>query len=201
MNDTYFGQLLISMPNLIDPFFQKTVILICEFSEKAIMGLIVNKPVQNIKVSDILKNIKLDVNDKLVNQDVFIGGPVHTGQGFILHSSECKYEGSETINKNLRLTTSLKILEDISKNKPPKFYKVFLGCSVWGYKQFNNEMLENSWHLMNTSNQIIFQNNEDYNNYKSMINFKSNQVIITNGSGVDTTKLKPRKNKKRGFNS
>ena len=101
-----------------------------------------------------------DRNDKLVNQDVFIGGPVHTGQGFILHSSECKYEGSETINKNLRLTTSLKILEDISNNKPPKFYKVFLGCSVWGYKQFNNEMLENSWHLMNTSNQIIFQNNE-----------------------------------------
>ena len=160
MNDTYFGQLLISMPNLIDPFFQKTVILICEFSEKAIMGLIINKPVQNIKVSNILKNIKLNVNDKLVNQDVFIGGPVHTGQGFILHSSECKYEGSETINKNLRLTTSLKILEDISKNKPPKFYKVFLGCSVWGYKQFNNEMLENSWHLMDTSNEIIFQNNE-----------------------------------------
>ena len=160
MNDTYFGQLLISMPNLIDPFFQKTVILICEFSEKAIMGLIINKPVQNIKVSNILKNIKLNVSDKLVNQDVFIGGPVHTGQGFILHSSECKYEGSETINKNLRLTTSLKILEDISKNKPPKFYKVFLGCSVWGYKQFNNEMLENSWHLTNTSNQIIFQNNE-----------------------------------------
>ncbi len=160
MNDTYFGQLLISMPNLIDPFFQKTVILICEFSEKAIMGLIINKPVQNIKVHNILKNIKLDVNDKLINQDVFIGGPVHTGQGFILHSSECKYEGSETINKNLRLTTSLKILEDISKNKPPKFYKVFLGCSVWGYKQFNNEMLENSWHLMDTSNEIIFQNNE-----------------------------------------
>ena len=160
MNDTYFGQLLISMPNLIDPFFQKTVILICEFSEKAIMGLIINKPVHNIKVNNILKNIKLDLNDKLVNQDVFIGGPVHTGQGFILHSSEYQYEGSETINKNLKLTTSLKILEDISKNKPPKFYKVFLGCSVWGYKQFNNEMLENSWHLMNTSNQIIFQNNE-----------------------------------------
>ena len=120
MNDTYFGQLLISMPNLIDPFFQKTVILIFEFSEKAIMGLIINKPVQNIKINNILKNIKLNVNDKLVNQDVFIGGPVHTGQGFLLHSSECKYEGSETINKNLRLTTSLKILEDISNNKPPK---------------------------------------------------------------------------------
>ena len=73
MNDTYFGQLLISMPNFIDPFFQKTVILICEFSEKAIMGLIINKPVQNIKVSNILKNIKLDVNDKFVNQNVFIG--------------------------------------------------------------------------------------------------------------------------------
>ena len=160
MNDTYFGQLLISMPNLTDPFFQRTVILICEFSEQAIMGLIINKPIQNLKVNDILKNIKLSGNDNFKNQDVFIGGPVHTGQGFILHSSECKYEGSKTINKNLKLTTSLKILEDISNNKSPKFYKIFLGCSVWGYKQFNNEMLENSWHLMNTSNQIIFENNK-----------------------------------------
>jgi len=159
MNDTYFGQLLISMPNLTDPFFQKTVILICEFSEQAIMGLIINKPIQNLKVSDILKNIKLNVNDKFTNQDVFIGGPVHTGQGFILHSSECQYEGSETINKNLKLTTSLKILEDISNNKPPIFYKIFLGCSIWGYKQFNSEMLENSWHLMNAKNNIIFRKN------------------------------------------
>ena len=53
MNDTYFGQLLISMPNLIDPFFQKTVILICESSEKAIMGLIINKPVQNLSLIHI----------------------------------------------------------------------------------------------------------------------------------------------------
>ena len=158
MNDTYFGQLLISMPNLVDPFFQKTVILICEFSESAIMGLIINKPVRNIKVSNVLKNIKLDINNKFIDQDVFIGGPVHTGQGFILHSNERKYEDSKNINKNLRLTTSLKILEDISKNKPPKFYKIFLGCSIWDYKQFNNEMLENSWHLMNTKNETIFQN-------------------------------------------
>ena len=159
MNDTYFGQLLISMPNLLDPFFQKTVILICEFSEKAVMGLIINKPIQNIKVSNILENIKLNINNQFINQDVFIGGPVHTGQGFILHSSECQYEGSETINKNLKLTTSLKILKDISNNNPPKYYKIFLGCSIWGYRQFNNEMLENSWHLMNAKNKIIFQNN------------------------------------------
>ena len=161
MNDTYFGQLLISMPNLTDPFFQKTVILICEFSEQSIMGLIINKPIQNLKVNNILNNIKLSSNDKVKNQDVFIGGPVHTDQGFIIHSSECKYEDSKIINKKLKLTTSLKVLEDISNKRPPKFYKIFLGCSVWGYKQFNNEMLENSWHLINATNEIIFQNNID----------------------------------------
>ena len=181
MNDTYFGQLLISMPNLIDPFFQKTVILICEFSEQAVMGLIINKPILNIKVSNILKNIKFSINDKFINQDVFIGGPVHTSQGFIIHSSECQYEGSETINKNLKLTTSLKVLEDISINKPPKFYKIFLGCSVWGYQQFNNEMLENSWHLMNTKNEIIFQNK------------KINKIweLCIEKSGIDTERLNP----------
>ena len=181
MSDTYFGQLLISMPNLIDPFFQKTVILICEFSEKAVMGLIINKPIRNIKVSNILKNIKLSKNVNFINQDVFIGCPVHTGQGFIIHSSECDYEGSETINKNLKLTTSSKILEDISINKPPKFYKIFLGCSVWGYQQFNNEMLENSWHLMNTKNEIIFQNNKINNIWE----------LCIEKSGIDKKRLNP----------
>ena len=87
MNDTYFGQLLISMPNLIDPFFQKTVILICEFSEKAIMGLIINKPVQNIKVSNILKNIKLNVSDKLVNQVDMVPEDVTLYEGMEVYSS------------------------------------------------------------------------------------------------------------------
>lgn len=159
MNDTYFGQLLISMPNLKDSFFEKSVILICEFSEKVVMGLVINKPILDVKVKDILKNLKLNIDNNFIDKNVFIGGPVHTGQGFIIHSSECDYEGSEKISKKLNLTTSLKILEDISKNKPPKFYKIFLGCSVWGYKQFNNEMLQNSWHLMKTKNNIIFENN------------------------------------------
>ena len=63
MNDIYFGQLLISMPNLIDPFFQKTVIIICEFTKKEVMGLIINKPIINMTVKDISKNIKINVND------------------------------------------------------------------------------------------------------------------------------------------
>ena len=79
--------------------------------------------------------------------------------------------------RDRRLTTSLKILEDISKNKPPKFYKVFLGCSVWGYKQFNNEMLENSWHLMDTSNEIIFQN-DDINQIWEICVEKSGIIMI-----------------------
>ena len=67
MNDTYFGQLLISMPNLKDRFFQKSVILICEFSKKAVMGLIINKPILDVKVKDILKNLKLNIDDNFVD--------------------------------------------------------------------------------------------------------------------------------------
>ena len=54
------------------------------------------------------------------------------------------------------ITTSDEILKDISKKQSPKFTRVFLGCSVWNYDQLNNEILENSWIITDSSTEIIF---------------------------------------------
>ena len=182
MFDNYVGQLLISMPNLNDPFFKKTVILICEFNKKSVLGLILNKPIVDIKFDALLKNLKIFGSNKLVEDQIYIGGPVYTNQGFIIHSTDKEYEDTQIISNDLRLSTSIKVLEDIANNKSPKSYKIFLGCSSWGYQQFNNEMLENSWHLSNSNQKIIF------NNCNMKDDLWEDCIAL---SGIDKVKLTP----------
>ncbi len=156
MNDSLLGQLLIAMPGLQDPRFQKSVILICEFSKSAIMGLILNKEIYDLKLTSLLDKISVTKKNKITNQSIFNGGPVHKNQGFILHTNDQSYKTTENIINNISLTTSVEILEDFAINKGPKIKKIFMGCSVWGYDQFNKEMLENSWLTLKANEELIF---------------------------------------------
>ena len=108
------NQLLIAMPSLGDPYFNKTVTYICEHNEEGAMGLIINLPV-NITLADLLKQIEPDEGDKSENlsksskitksddlnditlvtdvtnsleQLVLSGGPIAQQRGFVLHSSQ-----------------------------------------------------------------------------------------------------------------
>ncbi len=158
MSDSLSGQLLIAMPGLKDPRFQKSVILICEFSKSSVMGLILNKELNNLKLNYLLKKINISKISKLKNNLVYDGGPVHQGQGFILHTNDITYNTTEKIFSDVCISTSIEILEDLALNKGPESFKVFLGCSVWDYDQFNREMLENSWLTINASKELVFFN-------------------------------------------
>ena len=161
MDDNLLGQLLISMPNLRDPRFEKTVILICEFTEEAVMGLILNKKIENLTFGNLFEKTKISKSSKIIDQAIYFGGPVHTKQGFILHSNDKNYKTTEKILTNVSLSTSIEILEDFSSNQGPDFKRIFLGCSVWDYHQFNREMLENSWLTLKASEDLIFDQKLD----------------------------------------
>ena len=156
MSNNLHGNILIAMPHLIDPRFQKSVILICEFSKKHVMGLILNKEIKNINLNDLTKKLNIPKSNPFKNDIIFNGGPVYTGQGFILHSSDMIYKNTEQVIDNICLTTSIEILEDFCMDKGPREIKIFLGCSVWTYEQFNQEILDNSWLTMQGNKDIIF---------------------------------------------
>ncbi len=186
MNDNLIGQFLIAMPGLQDPRFQKTVILICEYSKTAVMGLILNKQIYNLTLGEIL-DYKKNENSKnnCFNEAIFSGGPVHTKQGFILHSNEKLYNTTEKILQNVCLTTSIEILDDFGLNKGPLSKKIFLGCSVWGYDQFHREILENSWLTIDAKEQIIFKNSSNqpffWESCMSELGIKSENLVSFSG--------------------
>lgn len=156
MHQELLGKLLISSPGLQDLRFQDSVIIICEYSKDVVMGLILNKPLYNFDIHQMFKKLKIQNNKNIENKTTFFGGPVHLNQGFILHSNDKKYPSSFPVLDNIMITSSNEIFNDISKNQSPELSKIFLGCAVWDYDQLNNEILENSWLISDSSVEIIF---------------------------------------------
>lgn len=95
---------LIAMPTLQDPLFKRSVVYICEHSADGAMGLIVNKPMENLTVEGILKKLKIspDARDPALRLDkpVFAGGPLAEDRGFILHSAQTLFTSSIRVSDN-----------------------------------------------------------------------------------------------------
>ncbi|WP_343190123.1 YqgE/AlgH family protein [Buchnera aphidicola] len=151
---------LIAMPGIEDPFFKKSVIYICKHDSNGTMGLIINKPIENLKVKDILiklkiKNIKKE-NEEM-NKPVILGGPQSGDRGFILHSSKKSFSTSIKVSKNTLITTSRDILESIETLEDPNNMLVALGYCAWKKNQLENELLENSWLTAPANSYVLFK--------------------------------------------
>ena len=151
------GKLLVAMPGMGDPRFAHAVVFMAEHSEKGAMGLMVNKPAPDLKLSDVL--------DHLVEGDappddglgVHIGGPVETGRGFVLHSDEY-VSAIETlrIGGGFALTATLDILEDIAAGKGPERALMMLGYAGWGPGQLEGEIGRNGWLTCEATAELVF---------------------------------------------
>jgi putative transcriptional regulator len=173
---------IIAMPDLKDPMFEKTVNFICQHTEQGAMGLTINRPT-NITVSEFLSQLDIPlVNKSLASQPIYLGGPVETGHGFILHSNDfdSPHSNSEVnsanekeadtkrtfaqtlkINDDISISSSLDILHAIANGNGPSEFLITLGYSGWGSNQIENEMKQNSWLNVPADNDIIFQTPSD----------------------------------------
>jgi len=92
---------------------------------------------------------------------------------------------SSEIFTQIMITSSNEILSDISNNQAPKYSKIFLGCAVWDYNQLNNEILENSWIITNSSEEIIFDGNSGFDLWKkSLLNIGIDPKKLVSYSGT-----------------
>ena len=109
------NQFLISMPNMSDSIFEKSIVYICEEQTDGYMGVIINKPIFN--KNDILDNLEM-INMKKIS-DIYFGGPVKINHGLVLHSKNYKTEGTIRVSTNISLTSNDKIINDIGRGKGP----------------------------------------------------------------------------------
>lgn len=157
------GKLLIAMPNMQDPRFERAVIYICAHSADGAMGLVVNQAAPNISLRDLL--VQLDIipsseirlPDPVGRMPVHRGGPVETGRGFVLHSADYHAANSTLpINENISLTATLDILKAIATGRGPHRALLALGYAGWAPGQLEAEIQANGWLISPATPDVVF---------------------------------------------
>ncbi len=151
------GKILIAMPGMGDPRFAHAVVLICAYSEDGAMGLIVNKSIEQMQLGALFDQLSIDATDGNDADNLFFGGPVETGRGFVLHTPDYRSDLSTLeIDAQFSMTATQDILEDIAVGEGPSASLVALGYSGWGPGQLENEIAENGWLIADASQTLVF---------------------------------------------
>jgi putative transcriptional regulator len=163
------GQLLVAMPVMDDPRFERSVIYLCAHSSEGAMGIIVNRPAGSIDFPGLL--VQLDIIDEAEQiklpetaemMRVLKGGPVDTGRGFVLHSSDFYIENATlNIDDDISLTATVDILKAIAKGVGPKHAILALGYAGWAAGQLENEIQHNGWLHCDADPELIFGGDVD----------------------------------------
>ncbi|MDY0008773.1 MAG: YqgE/AlgH family protein [Bdellovibrionales bacterium] len=148
--------LLVAMPGLQDGLFTRSVVYVCAHSEAGAMGIVVNQRLPDVEFGELLDQLKLPQSTLLVEPVVHFGGPVETGRGFVLHSTDFIREDTVRINDTLCLTGTVDILEAIAQGRGPTRSIFALGYAGWSAGQLENEIQTNSWLTIPADEELIF---------------------------------------------
>ena len=156
---------LIAMPGLQDETFHRSVIYLCEHSERGALGLVINKP-SDINLKVLFEKVELHLSSPEFGEaPVYQGGPVQTERGFVLHepvvanapdSAESVYASTMVIPGGLEMTTSKDVLEALATGAGPRKVLVSLGYSAWEQGQLESELAENSWLTVGADPAVMF---------------------------------------------
>lgn len=158
------GQMLIAMPSMRDERFARSLIYVCAHSSEGAMGIVVNHAAQNINFPDLLVQLEvipatdlIQLPQRAETVKVLKGGPVETGRGFVLHTSDFFIENSTLpIDDGICLTATLDILKAIARGDGPTNAVLALGYAGWAPGQLENEIQENGWLHCTADPELIF---------------------------------------------
>lgn len=156
------GKLLIAMPGMSDPRFEKSVVFMCAHSSQGAMGIIINKPVEGLGFRDLMQKLEIRVTSNLPGGAVLYGGPMQTSRGFVLHTAE--YEGGDStlpISDDVSLTNTIDILKAIASGAGPEKSLLALGYASWGAGQLEQEIQYNGWIHCDADNSLLFDADYD----------------------------------------
>lgn len=157
-NSSLRSQILIAMPSLHDPYFSKSIIIICEHSaEQGAMGFVLNQPT-TLDIYQLVapNHSNIEKDDTLLSTRIFAGGPLETDRGFILHDCDLHRESTIEVASSLFLTSSAGILDEIMEKKGPDNKVIAVGYAGWSPGQLEAEISANSWLITEYHPELVF---------------------------------------------
>ena len=158
----FTGQLLIAMPGISDPRFERALILICAHDREHAMGIAVNDPLEDLTVPSLLEKLGIRSTISLPPDLVLAGGPVEGERGFVLHSTDYRGEHSLAVGDGVALSATREVLEAMAghntagHNTAPARSLLALGYAGWGAGQLENEIKQNVWLSCDADADLIF---------------------------------------------
>ncbi len=145
------------MPGLTHPPFARGVVLLCKHDSKGTIGLLVNQ-LSDLCLGDVLTQTGLPCRiPSIIERPVLIGGPLQQERGFVLHLEHGHWNTSYRINDTWSVTTSRDILKALAIGQGPHHKMlVVLGYAGWAAGQLEQELCDNSWLTVKSSEQIVF---------------------------------------------
>lgn len=158
------GKLLLAMPGMSDPRFERAVIAMCVHDENGAIGIGIGQKRAGITFRGLLRQLEIDPGEA-PDCAVHHGGPVEPGRGFILHSTD--WGGQDTLHvagsqgEIFAMTGTIDVLRAIAEARGPSQWIVALGYAGWGEGQLDEEMTRHGWFTAQAETQILFETPTD----------------------------------------
>ena len=157
MTDPQFlaGRLLLAMPGMGDPRFDRSVNVLCTHDEHGALGVGIGHLRANVTFHALLREVGIEPG---VAPDcpVHHGGPVEPGRGFVLHSTDWGGQGTLEVAPLCALSASIDVLQAIADGRGPSRWLFALGYAGWGPGQLDEEMRRHGWYAAGGHPEILF---------------------------------------------
>ncbi len=184
------GKFLIAMPGMGDTRFDRSVIYICAHTNEGAMGFIINQIMEAPSVSDFLHQLEIitdaereNLPETLAKQEMYVGGPVEPGRGFVIHTPEFNSESTLSISENVRLTATLEVLRAIATGRGPQKIIMALGYSGWSAGQLEDEISSNGWLTADADETILFDKDHKRKYTDSLALLGIDETLLSSDAG------------------
>lgn len=179
------GQLLIAMPGIGDPRFERSVILVCAHDDQHAMGVAVNQPVAGLTIPDLFERLNIEATIEVPPDLVLLGGPVERERGFVLHTRDYRSpEMTLEISDEVALTATRDVLEAMATNAGrPRRSFLALGYAGWGAGQLEREIRENVWLTCPADEELLFGDDYEHKWSRALAKIGVDPRLLSTQSG------------------
>jgi len=150
------GRLLVATNELRDPRFVRTVVYMVRHGAGGAMGLIINRPLGEARLADVLERLGMEGKGISGEIRVHYGGPVEPTQGFVLHTRDYAIEGTHNVDERFAMTGQPEILRDIGAGTGPRRSLFALGYAGWAPGQLEGEIAAGAWVSVPADEALVF---------------------------------------------
>jgi putative transcriptional regulator len=151
--DSFAPVLLVSMPQMMDPNFSRTVVLLAEYGTHGAFGLVVNRqmsePAHEVITADPPMEIQKDVH-------LFVGGPVELNRAWVLTSERALDAEALEVVEGVYLSAAPDLIKRTLRSAPNPHMRLVIGYAGWGAGQLDTELAASAWLMAPVEADLVF---------------------------------------------